>query len=191
VPQIKINLFGEGIEIRQLLLDPEILKQWNKIADRKNKVITDLITDPFFYHGLRNPNIKSLEDCRANVAQAMLHSPKGQIEIWFQRRKVLKFKSHELFNEMVLFPLFQTKENLVFGTPELQAGLYSIKKETGLLQSLTIDTLDEKLNLNDFVFELSSFQNNRIVTTITYKQQQLEFSKSDTLITNESAFEIK
>lgn len=191
MPQIKINIFGEGIELRYLLLDPEILEQWSEIASRKNKVITDLITDPFFYHGLQNPNIKSLEDCGANVVQAMLHSPKSQIEIWFQRHKVIKFKSHELFNEMVLFPLFQTTEKLVFGIPELQAGLYAIKKETGLLQSLTIATLDEKLNLNDFVFELSWFQNNRILTNITYKNQHLRLIKSDTLLTYQSAFEIK
>lgn len=191
MPQIKINLFGEGIEIRHLLLDTEILEHWNEIANRKNKVITDLITDPFFYHALRNPNIRSLEDINANVVKAMLDTSMSQIEIWFQRHKVIKFKSHELFNDMVLFPLFQTKENLVFGAHQLQAGLYSIKKETGLVRSIAIDTLDQDLNLDDFVFELSSFQNNRILTNITYKQQQLEFVKSDTLIIHESAFEIK
>ena len=191
MPQIKINIFGEGIEIRHLLLDPEILEQWNELANRKNKVITDLITDPFFYHALRNPNIRSLEDINANVVKAMLDTSMSQIEIWFQRHKVIKFKSHELFNEMVLFPLFQTRENLLFGTNELQDGLYSIKKEKSLLLSIAIETLDEELNLDDFIFEVSSYQNNRLLTNITYKNQQLRFIKSDTLITHQSAFEIK
>lgn len=191
MPQIKINIFGEGIEIRYLLLDPEILEQWNEIANRKNKVITDLITDPFFYHALRNPNIRSLEDINANIVKAMLDTSMSQIEICFQRHKVIKFKSHELFNEMVLFPLFQTKENLVFGTNEFQAGLYSIKKEKGLLRSIAIETSDEELNLDDFIFEVSYYQNNRMLTNITYKNQQLRLIKSDTLITHQSAFEIK
>ena len=190
MPQIIINIFGEGIEIRHLLLDPEILEQWNEIACRKNKVITDLITDPFFYHALRNPNIKSLEDIDANVVKAMLDITMSQIEIWFKRHKVIKFKSYELFNEMVLFPLFQTKENLVFGTNDLQSGLYSVKKEKGLLRSIAIEISDEQLNLYDFIFEVSSFQNNRILTNINYNNQQLRFIKSDTLITHQSAFEI-
>ncbi|MEC5165940.1 hypothetical protein RCH18_001674 [Flavobacterium sp. PL11] len=191
MPQIKINIFGEGIEIRHLLLDPEILEQWNEIASRKNKVITDLITDPFFYHALRNPNIRSLEDLNANVVKAMLDTSMSQIEIWFQRHKVIKFKSHELFNEMVLFPLFQIQENLVFGTNEFHAGLYAIKKEKGLLRSISIETLDEELNLDDFIFEVSYYQNNRILTNINYKNQQLQLIKSDTLIIHQSAFEIK
>ena len=167
------------------------MEQWNEIAYRKNKVITDLITDPFFYHSLRNPNIRSLEDINANVVKAMLDTSMSQIEIWFQRHKVIKIKSHELFNEMVLFPLFQTQENLVFGTNEFQTGLYAIKKEKGLLRSIAIETSDEELNLDDFIFEVSYYQNNRILTNITYKNQQLRLIKSDTLITHQSAFEIK
>lgn len=68
--------------------------------------------------------------------------------------------------------------------------MYSIKKEKGLLRSIAIEISDEQLNLYDFIFEVSSFQNNRILTNINYNNQQLRFIKNDTLITHQSAFEI-
>lgn len=188
---IKINLIGEGIEIRQLVLDTETMEQWRTIATKKKKALTDLIIDPFFYYGLKNSPFQSLEDVPAKVFSGMLDAPKTQIEIWFKRHKVLKFKSHDLFDEMVLFPLTQIKIQALFDTNELPAGLYTIRKERGVLRSMNLQVAEEQIHSDDFTFHITPFQDQKTLSNIMFKNQEFNFIKSDTLITYQSAFEVK
>ena len=53
MPKIKINIFGEAIEIRHLQLDAETYFQWNEIALKKKQLLTDLLLDSFFFYGLK------------------------------------------------------------------------------------------------------------------------------------------
>ncbi|MEO8773602.1 MAG: hypothetical protein ABI263_00715 [Gelidibacter sp.] len=191
MPKIKINTFGEGIEIRQLDLDPETHERWLSIAARRNRPLTDLILDPFFYYHLKDKNIKELSDIDATVNEGMLNTPKSQVEIWFNRRKVLRFKSNELFNEMVMFPLFHIEKEVGIDALKLQNGIYVVQKTIGLLSSEQLETTNEQLHIDDFTFTLAEFDAHQFLTEIKYHNQNLNFIKSDTVITYQSAFEIK
>ena len=191
MPKIRINTFGEGIEIRQLCLDSETREHWMAIAAKKNRLLTDLVLDPFFYYGLKDKKIKMLSDIDANLISGMQNTSKSQIEIWFKRRKVLKIQSHELFNEVLLFPLFQIDKQASFISDNLENGIYVIQKTIGLLRSEWLEVECKQLHIDDFVFTVDNYQKEHFLTDITYQNQKLSFKKSDTIITYQTAFEIK
>lgn len=190
MPKIKINTFGEGIEIRQLKLDPATYESWKATAAKRNCALHDLLLDPFFYHGLKHKKIKQLTDLDANLISGMLPSTKSHTEIWFKRHKVLKIHSHELFNEMVFFPLFNIIKNSSFIRDELENGIYILQKTIGLLKSEQLEIGSDQLNIEDFSFVIDKFENNEFLTEITYQNQKLDFIKSEAIITYQTAFEI-
>ena len=190
MPKIKINTFGEGIEIRQLHLDSDTYQHWQSIATKKNRTIPDLILDPFFYYGLKDKKINKLEDIDANLISGMLNTPKSQIEIWFDRRKVLKVSSNELFNDLLLFPLFKIEVQESFLMDELSKGIYTVQKTIGLLRSEKLQVDSQKLNIDDFTFKMSTYENQQFFTGVTYQNESLNYIKSETIISYETAFEI-
>lgn len=189
--KIKINVLGEGIEIRQVQLESEIYHYWNAIATRKKRILSDLLLDPFFYYELKDEKCKELSDIPANLISGMIDSPKSLVEIWFNRRKVLKIQSQELFNEMLLFPLFKIENSQGFLSDSLEKGIYMVQKTIGLLRSEQIEILSDKLHINDFIFSVDKFKDNQFLSNIKYQNQNLNFIKSDTMITYQNAFEIK
>ncbi|SEA74141.1 hypothetical protein SAMN05443667_10815 [Flavobacterium gillisiae] len=191
MPKLKINIFGEGIEIRQVQLDADRYQQWTEIALKKKRLLPDLLLDPFFYYQLKDSSITSILDLNATVISGVLDKPKSQIEIWFNRHKVLKVKPNQLFNEMVLFPLYQIEKNSAFNSNELEPGLYSIKKEIGLIASLELQIATDRIEIDDFTFTTSVFQNEQFLTDIKYQNQNLNVLKNDTLTTYQTGFEIK
>ncbi|MBA6152815.1 hypothetical protein [Gelidibacter maritimus] len=190
MPKIKINTFGEGIEIRQLHLGSDTYQRWQAIATKKNRSIPDLILDPFFYYGLKDKKIKKLEDIEANLISGMLNTPKSQIEIWFDRRKVLKIPAHELFNELVLYPLFNLESKGSFLSEEVPKGIYVVQRTIGLLNSEQLEVDSPQLDIEDFTFKTAKFENLQFATEITYQDQYLNFIKNDTMVTYQTAFEV-
>lgn len=191
MPKIKINIFGERIEIRQVQLDSDRYQQWTEIALKKKRLLTDLLLDPFFYFQLKDNSITSILDLNATVISGVLDKPKSQIEIWFNRHKVLKVKPNELFNEMVLFPLYHINKNRGFNSNELERGLYIMKKEIGLIGSLELQIASNRLEIDDFTFTTLVFQNEQFLTDIKYQNKSLNLVKNDTLTTFQTGFEIK
>lgn len=189
--KIKINTFGEGIEIRQLQLESEIYHHWNTIAIKKGLLFPDLILDPFFYYNLKDARYKELSDINASLICGMVNTPKSIVEIWFNRLKVLKIQSQELFNEMLLFPLFKIEKSNYFSTNKLEKGVYVIQKTIGFLSSEQLEIKFRQLNIDDFNFSISEFDNIQFLTDIKYQNQNLNYIKSDTVITYQKAFEIK
>src|SRR5690606_6938862 len=128
-------------------LDPETYQHWVTIAAMRNRLVTDLILDPFFYFGLKDNNIKELADIDATLISGMLNTSKSQVEVWFKRRKVLKIQSNELFNDLVLFSLFQIEKNELCLSKELENGIYIIQRTIGLLRSEQLEVDCKQLNV--------------------------------------------
>jgi hypothetical protein len=191
MPKIKVNTFGEGIEIRQLQLAPATYELWSDIGSRKNRSFTDLLLDPFFYYDLKDPLFKELADINSAKVSGMLNTTKGHIEIWYNRHKVLKIQSHELFNKNVLFTLFNLEENRSFVSNKLEKGIYAVQKTIGLLSQQKLEIDDHRLYIDDFIFTVAEFDNNVFLTNNKYQQHNFNFIKSETVITNQFAFEIE
>lgn len=187
MPKIKINIFGEGIEIKRLNLPDDIIADWKERAERKQSSLCDKIIDPFFFYGLKHPLYTSLDDIPFQSISGMLDSPKNQLEIWFDRKKVMKWYASELFNEMVLFPLFQIRKEIL--ADEFQSGIIIQQRERGLLATLELYVEEKSLNLDDILFTIKSGLGFNFLTDITHKGSAFKFIKKDTLITSQLAFE--
>lgn len=187
MPKIKINIFGEGIEIRRLYLPIETITDWKEFAARKQSSLSEKLLDPFFFYDLKHPIYSSLEAVPAQSISGMLDNPKNQLEIWFDRKKVMKWNASDLFNEMLLFPLFQIQKTVL--EEEFQSGIIIQQRERGQLAMLELNIEKERLNIDDMLFTIKSGLGFNFLTDITYRCTALKFIKKETLITSQSVFE--
>lgn len=185
--KLKINFLGTGIEIKRILLPAEVLEDWKGIINPK-RTITEALLDPFFYYKLKDKKYTSLEDLPSEKCTGILNVPKSQIEFWFNRKKVYKLNTHELFNENVLFPLFNIErmQNPFIHTK----GIYILQNEIGTIGTYELMVNSEILNIDDFLFEIDTYQDMTFIKNIKYQNQNLEFIKKDTMITYQSGFEV-
>ncbi len=185
--KLKINFLGTGIEIRRILLPTDVLENWKVIINTK-RTITEALLDPFFYYKLKDKKYTSLEDLPAEKCSGILNASKSQIEFWFNRKKAYKLDTHELFNENVLFPLFNIEkmQNPFINTK----GIYILQNEIGTIGTYELMVNSEMLNIDDFIFEIDTSQNTTFIKNIKYQNQNLKFVKKDTMITYQYGFEI-
>jgi hypothetical protein len=185
--KLKINFLGTGIEIKRILLPEEIMVQWEGLINPK-KTITDALIDPFFYYKLKDKKYTNLEDLPSEKCSGIINAPKSQIEFWFNRKKVYKLNTLELFNENVLFPLFNidTIQYPFISTK----GIYILQYEIGTIGTYELLVNSDTLNIDDFTFEVDSSQNATFIKNIKYQNQNLEFVKKDTMINYQLGFEV-
>jgi hypothetical protein len=186
--KLKINFLGTGIEIKRILLPNDVLENWKGIINQK-RTITEALLDPFFYYKLKDKKYTSLEDLPAEKCSGILNAPKSQIEFWFNRKKVYKLNTYELFNENVLFPLFNLEiiENPFIHTK----GIYILQNEIGTIGTYELMVDSNTLNIDDFIFEIDSSHNKTFIKNIKYQSQNLEIIKKDTMITYRCGFEVE
>lgn len=185
--KLKINFLGTGIEIKRILLPTDVLENWREIINTK-RTITEALIDPFFYYKIKDKKYTSLEDLPAEKCSGILNAPKSQIEFWFKRKKVYKLNTFELFNENVLFPLFNIER---MHNPFTQNnGIYILQNEIGTIGTYELMVNSETLNIDDFIFEIDSSQNATFIKNIKYQNKNLEFIKKDTMITHQFCFEV-
>jgi hypothetical protein len=187
--KIKINWYGSGLEIKRLLLPAEIKYEWESIALKQNTTLIDALLDPFFYYKLKNKKYNSLEDLPCQQFSCLLHENKNQIEFWFNRKKVFKTNTFELFNEALLFPIFNLQHLQKPFTNK--QGIYIVNKEIGNLGVYELEVNTHNLTLDNFIFETELYQNIKTISRITYLNQSFSFIKKDTAITSQSCFEVK
>ncbi len=185
--KLKINFLGTGIEIKIILLPTDVLENWKGIINQK-RTITDALLDPFFYYKLKDKRYSSLEDLPSENCSGILNTPKSQIEFWFNRKKVSKLNTHELFNENVLFPLFNIKR--IQNSFIHSKGIYILQNEIGTIGTYELMVNSETLNIDDFIFEIDSSHNVTFVKKIKYQNLDFSFQKKDTVITYQSCFEV-
>ncbi|MGL2963847.1 hypothetical protein ACSVH2_08535 [Flavobacterium sp. RSB2_4_14] len=185
--KLKINLLGTGVEIKRILLPESVLDQWKGFINPKSS-ITKALLDPFFYYKLKDKKYNCLEDLPSENCSGIINAPKSQIEFWFNRKKVSKVNTFELFNENLLFPLFSLEKTTTSFLDN--KGIYILQNEIGTIGTYELMVNSEKLTIDDFIFEIDSIQNTTFIKNIKYKNQDLEFVKKDTMVTYQIGFEV-
>lgn len=185
--KLKINLFGEILKLKQLIVPDKFMEIIENYAKTKSQSITDVIADPFFYHKLQNKKIQSVEDWDGNYIEGLLNTPKNNIEIWYKNKKVQKLKINDLNNELLLFPLYNT--TLRESDSTLKKGIYLEQKEIGMIGNFEITT--DNFILDDLAFHLLKANNTILLESLVFKNQTLRNKKKDTLITFQNCFEVK
>ncbi len=184
--RLKINIFGENRVVKRVLLNEEDILLYTKVADKMNQPLSQALIDPFFYHVLEMPGVDSLDNLNCEHWEGLINNQKNQIEIWFQNRKIQKFKIDVLIEELLLFPLFQTTKRPSIDVSK--SGLYIEQKEVGLVNSFEL--ILENFDIDQLFFEISNFQDTTHLSGLKYDGLSIPKKRKDTLITYQNSFKI-
>lgn len=181
--KLKINLFGESLKIKKIVASKEQILSWEKIALKMKQPLIAVITDPFFYHYLNDDNIRSIDDLKGETWEGLINTSKNQIEIWYKNKKVQKLKIDNLKPELLLFPIYNVKQNKITNN---EKAIYIIEKAIGKIGTFEIK-IDDFL-LDNLEFELLDINGVTILQSFNYKHQIINFKNNDILITHQNSY---
>lgn len=184
--KLKINLFGEQWTLKKIVLNPIELEYYSNIATRLKLPLHQAILDPFFYFHLKLSSMPSVDKLPCKKISGLLDSPKNQIEIWLDGKKIRKFKMEDLNQEQYLFPLYKIEKSIIASTAS--PGIYIEQKEIGYIGSYEFKT--EEFTIENLNFKLVEVNNQLLLQNITYANCNTIFKKRETLLTYQNSFEI-
>lgn len=183
--KVKINLFGESWSLKELEIDEPLRSKILWFSKELNRDINEFLLDLTFYEELNIPGIKSIADIPGTSIRGLQKSPRSQIEIWLNGKKILKIKSFALFYQNTLFKLYHTQETVV-NFEDLGEGFFVFEREMGLVASYQFDT--PKFSIDLLSFGLLKFQiegeDYEVLTDIFFNNLLLESKHSDALVTS-------
>ena len=173
--KLKINLFGEGMSITQLVIKNP--NDFNQLTNYPANNFNEAMQSP--------PYLDMVNELpHHTLFRGLLNTYKNQIEIWFAGKKVLKLKMADLNSNYLLFPLYhcQTDKNHL----NFEEGIYCRTYEIGLIACY--QTYIHSLDIDKLVFQTSALENQTLLSGFIYNNQLLSSIKIDTLITNRIYF---
>ena len=184
MPKLKVNLFGETCKIKRLHIEESLLQKINLTCGKYSLNIAEALLDLTFYELLNEPSITSVFDFKYSQVGGLMNTPKSQVEIWFNSKKIKKLKLIEFFNQNTLFDLYHTNTiNASFD--DLEEGIYIIDYEIGLFGSY--EKQIEEFSIDLMSFDLLKFKSNagniELLSKIFYSGELLRSYKEDLLIT--------
>ena len=155
------------------------------IAARIKKPLHLAVLDPFFYFHLQLNAVDCLDKLPCEKVSGLINTPKNQIEIWLEGKKIHKLKLDELNQDQYLFPLYNTKTTIVTNDTE---GIYIEQKEIGFIGSYEFKIEDFKLE--NLQFGLLLLNDQLLLQSIDYHNSKAIFKKKETLITYQNSYEL-
>jgi hypothetical protein len=187
MPKLKINFHGESWTLKKFECSDYDFKGCLKVAARMRLPLAKALLDPFFYYYLKIPTIASTEHLPGTKWSGLLDSPKNQIEIWYDGRKIRKLHIADIDQDLLLFPIYN--RNKIEITEECSPGIYVEQQAIGFVASYELNI--ESFNLEDLQFNLLQFNDKLLLQYPTYSCQNLHFRKKETLLIYQNGFEIQ
>ncbi|MBC7493568.1 MAG: hypothetical protein H7221_01075 [Flavobacterium sp.] len=184
--KLKINVFGELWTLKKVVLNPMEKEYYLLIAARIKQPLYLAVLDPFFYYHLKLNAVDSLEQLPCEKVSGLLNTPKNQIEIWLDGKKIRKIKLDELNQEQYLFPLYKTKTRIVNNSYD--QGVFIEQKEIGFIGNYEFKI--ERFNLENLQFNLLELKNQLLLQNVNYYNSNAIFKKKETLITYQNSYEL-
>lgn len=144
------------------------------------------LLDPFFYYYLKIPAIASTEHLPGTKWSGLLNSPKNQIEIWYDGKKIRKLHIADIDQDLLLFPLYNKSKIEI--KEEYSPGIYLEQQAIGFVGSYEVNI--ESFDYEDLQFNLLQFNDKLLLQHPTYSNQKLRFRKKETLLTYQNGFEV-
>lgn len=185
--KLKINFHGESWTLKKLECDDDDLKECMKVAARMKLPLEKALLDPFFYYYLKIPAIASTEHLPGTKWSGLLDSPKNQIEIWYDGKKIKKLHIADIDQNLLLFPIYN--KNKIEINKEYSPGIYVEQHAIGFVGSYELNI--ESFNLEDLHFHLLQFNDKLLLQPPTYSNQNLRFRKKESLLIYQNGFEVK
>lgn len=183
--KLRINVFGELFTLKRVVLNQMEQEYYELIATRIKQPLHQAVLDPFFYYHLKLNSVDSLEKLPCEMVSGLMNTPKNQIEIWLDGKKILKIKLDELNQDQYLIPLYNTNKSIIENTYKL--GIYIEQKEIGFIGSYEFNI--EKFELENLQFELVVLNDQVLLQNIKYRNYNTRFKREETLITYQNSYE--
>ena len=130
---LKINLHGESWTLKKFECSKEDLCECKEVADKMKRSLSQALLDPFFYYNLKRPSIAALEHLPGKKVSGLLNTPKNQIEILLDGKKITKLQIKDLNQQQLLFPLYNTSNIEI--VEQHKPGIYVEQKAIGFIVS--------------------------------------------------------
>ena len=180
---LKINLHGESWTLKKFECSEEDLVECMKVAAKMKLSLKEALLNPFFYYNLRLPKIPSLENLPGKKISGLLNTPKNQIEILVDGKKIRK---HHFADLLLLFPIFEVDR--VSMLVDYSPGIYVEQKAIGFIASYELKV--EAVNIDDLHFTLLEFKDKILLQKPTYQNKNMLFRRKETLLIYQNSFEV-
>ena len=183
---LKINFHGESWMLKKFECSEESWNECVKVATKMKVPLCQALADPFFYYYLKIPAIPSIENLPGKKWTGLLNSPKNQIEILLDGKKIKKLQIKDLHQEQLLFPLYNTHITEI--TEQYSPGIYIEQKAIGFIVSYEIK-IDE-FTIGELQFHLLKYNDYQLLQKPSYQNKKVLFRKKETLLIYQNSFEI-
>lgn len=183
---LKINLHGESWMLRKFECNDERLNECLEVADKMKVPLFKALLDPFFYYYLKIPSIPSVEHLPGKKWTGLLNTPKNQIEILLDGKKLKRLHFNDLNQEQLLFPLYNTHKTEII--EQYSPGIYVEQKSIGFIASYEIKM--EEFTIEALQFHLLQFNDKQLLQKPSYQNRKVFFRKKETLLIYQNSFEI-
>ena len=183
---LKINLHGESWTLNKFECSVEDYSECLKIATKMKLPLVKALLDPFFYYNLKIPSIKSVERLPGKKCSGLFDTPKNQIEILLDGKKIKKLHIKDLNQEQLLFPLYNIYTTTI--TENYSPGIYVEQKAIGFIASYEIKM--EEFTIEALQFHLLKFNDKQLLQKPSYQNRKVLFRKKETLLIYQNSFEI-
>ena len=180
---LKINLHGESWTLKKFECSNEDLVKCLKVATKMKLTLKEALLNPFFYYNLQLPKIPSLENLPGKKISGLLNSPKNQIEILVDGKKIRK---HHFADLLILFPMYGIDRITML--ENYSSGIYVEQKAIGFIASYELKV--EDVNLDDLQFKLLEFKDKILLQKPTYQNKNMIFRRKETLLIYQNSFEV-
>jgi hypothetical protein len=183
---LKINLHGESWTFKKFECSTDDLNACMEVAAKMKLPLVKALLDPFFYYYLKRPSIPSVEHLPGIKISGLLDTPKNQIEILLNGKKIRKLNINDFNQEQLLFPLYTVHKTEII--EEYNHGIYVEQKAIGFIASYEIKL--DHFTIDDLKFHLVQLNNKQLLQQPTYQNKNFLFRKKETLLIYQNSFEI-
>lgn len=183
---LKINHHGESWTLKKFECSEEDLSVCLKVAEKMKRSLAQALLDPFFYYYLKIQNIPSVENLPGKKWTGLLNTPKNQIEIVLDGKKIIKLHIKDLNQEQLLFPLYNIHKTEI--TENYSPGIYVEQKAIGFIASYEIKV--EHFSIEELQFHLLQFNDKQLLQKPSYQNKKVLFRKKETLLIYQNSFEV-
>ena len=183
---LKINLHGESWTLKKFECGEADFSACLKVAAKMKLPLPKAVLDPFFYYYLKIPTIPSVEHLPGTKIGGLLNTPRNQIEILLDGKKIKKLDFRDLNQEQLLFPLYNIRKTEI--VEEHKPGIYVEQKAVGFIASYEIKV--DRFSIDDLQFNLLQFNDKQLLQKPVYQNKKVLSRKKERLLIYQNSFEI-
>lgn len=189
--KIRINLIGAGCSIQKSKINDVLLNRMFLVASKLRTTLSQALLDVDFFSLLDIAELKSISDFdnEFEFAGLLLDNPLSRLEIWKngKRKKIIKFG--ELYNEGLLFPLYDIDVVKVDARIKNSFEIVFIENSMGTVLDLSVPI--HNFSMDKLLFKICEVENSshqKIVFDILYDGKTIFVRLPETLVTSLNVF---